>query len=108
MTIKNSKIIYEKQVLTKLKTVNDPELGINIVDLGLIYSVKIKKDNSVKIVMTLTTPGCPLAYVFDEMVSSAVRSIKGVKNVTIDLTFDPPWSSDKMTEDAKLQLGLVN
>jgi FeS assembly SUF system protein len=101
-------MITKDMVIKKLKKVLDPELGINLVDLGLIYDVKIKKDDSVKIIMTLTTPGCPLAYVFDEMIGSAIRSIKGVKNVTIDLTFDPPWTSDKMSEDAKLQLGFVN
>ena len=92
-------------ILKKLRTVIDPELGINIVDLGLIYGIKIK-DDKVTVKMTLTTPGCPLLPHFESEVKKAVKKIKGVKSVTIDLTFSPVWGPEKMTEEARVQLGI--
>lgn len=98
----------KQNIINKLKTVSDPELLINIVDLGLIYDVKIDKKGAVTIKMTLTSPGCPLSYVFDSMVSNAVKKVKGVKSVKVMLTFDPPWDPGKMSEEARLQLGWVD
>jgi len=95
----------KEDVLKKLRKVMDPELGINIVDLGLIYGVKINECN-VRIKMTLTTPGCPLLPHFEEEVKKVVKKIKEVKNVTIDLTFNPVWGPEKMTEEARAQLGM--
>lgn len=97
-------MLTKKQILSCLKTVIDPELQVNIVDLGLIYGVEIK-DGLVKIKMTLTSPGCPLSYIFDEMVTEAVKDVKGVKQVNVHLTFEPPWDPAKMSEEVKLKLG---
>jgi FeS assembly SUF system protein len=95
----------EQRVKNKLKTVIDPELGINIVDLGLIYKVKVENKGKVEILMTLTTPGCPLAGVFNDLVGNAVRELAGVEDVFIELTFDPPWTEEMMTKEARAELG---
>lgn len=95
----------KENILKALKKVIDPELGINIVDLGLVYETKINNGN-VTVVMTLTTPGCPMGYMFDSEVVEAVKKIKGVKKVTVDLTFDPPWTPEKMSKEAKAKLRL--
>ena len=101
-------MITKENVLEKLKTVIDPELNINIVDLGLIYDVVIdQKKSSVELTMTLTTPGCPLSFVFEEWIPKAVRKIKAVKEVKINLVWEPPWDPDKMNEDAKESLGII-
>lgn len=92
-------------VLKKLKKVMDPELNINIMDLGLIYGVKIK-DHKVAVKMTLTTPGCPLFPHFEQEVKKAVKKVKGVKSVTIDLTFNPVWGPERMSEEVRVQLGI--
>lgn len=94
-------------IMAKLKTVQDPELNINIVDLGLIYDVSVSSSKIVKIKMTLTSPGCPLSFVFDQLVTQAVKEISDVKEVKVELTFEPPWSSAKMSEEAKLELGWI-
>lgn len=99
-------MIKKEKVLEKLKNVLDPELNINVVDLGLIYDVKVDNENNVEVVMTLTTPFCPLSAFFEKELVAAVEKIEGVKNVKINLTFDPPWTADKMSEEARLQLGL--
>ncbi len=111
-------MVTEEQVWEKLKMVPDPELGINLVDLGLIYEVKIIENQLalplenetdegviVEILMTLTSPACPLASTFDELVGGAVREISEVKKVRIEITFDPPWSYEKMSESGKAELG---
>lgn len=100
-------MLSKDQVFKKLKTVQDPELLINIVDLGLIYDVVVDTKDNVKIKMTLTSPGCPLSFVFNGMITEAVKSVKGVKSVKITLTFEPPWNPSKMSEEARLQLGWV-
>lgn len=97
--------MIKEDILKKLKKVMDPELNINIVDLGLIYGVKIKEDK-VTVKMTLTTPGCPLLPHFESEVKKAVKKVKGVKSVAIDLVFDPVWGPEKMTEEARVQLGM--
>jgi len=91
-----------------LATVIDPELQIDIVSLGLIYDVKIQADGKVNVRMTLTTPGCPLAPVIDQMVRESLFGLveDTDQDVIIDLTFDPPWLPDMMTEEARLELGL--
>ncbi len=98
-------MINKNQIREKLKLVEDPELKINIVDLGLIYKVSVDKIGKVKILMTLTSPGCPLSFIFNDLVTEAVKQVKGVKEVKIDLTFDPPWDVAKMSQEAKDQLG---
>ena len=91
----------------QLKTIPDPELGISIVDLGLIYGVKIDDSGKVTVTMTLTTIGCPLFSLMSEPIKSALRELKGVTDVDVDLTFEPPWSPEKMNEEAKIRMGFV-
>ncbi|SRR5258708_36211273 len=101
-------MITKEAILSELKKVIDPELNINIVDLGLIYEIKIKKEKGeVTIVMTLTTPGCPLSLVFEEWVPEAVKKVPGVKTVHISLVWEPAWTPDKITDDAKELLGII-
>lgn len=96
----------EEDVRTQLKEVMDPELDINIVDLGLIYEVDVSGDE-IYILMTLTTPGCPLHGVFDEMVRREVGKLEGVAetDIEVELTFEPRWSPERISEDAKGDLG---
>ena len=93
-------------IVAALQTVHDPEIPVNIYELGLVYEIKVD-EGKVEIVMTLTAPACPAAgdIIFD--VQSKVEAIKGVKDVHVQLTFDPPWSRDMMTEEAKLELGFL-
>lgn len=95
-----------EQVTDKLRQVLDPELGVSIVDLGLIYNVEIDQHGTCVITMTLTTIGCPLFGQIQNDIEKKVKEIEGVKEVTIDLTFDPPWTPDKMAESARIELGL--
>ncbi|MCL4377972.1 MAG: metal-sulfur cluster assembly factor [Actinobacteria bacterium] len=90
-----------------MSEVLDPELNISIVDLGLVYDVKLNKNDKVKIVMTLTTIGCPLFSMIEEEVKSKLKEV-GIKDnkIELELTFDPPWSMDKMSERAKAMLGI--
>jgi len=95
----------QKQVLAKLKEVLDPEIGINIVDLGLIYGVGIEK-SQVNIKMTFTTPACPLLGYLVNNVQSKVRELKGVSDVQVQFVWEPRWTPEKMSKEAKKQLGL--
>jgi FeS assembly SUF system protein len=97
----------QDQVVAALKTVYDPEMPINIYELGLIYDVAVDDAvGQVAIRMTLTAPNCPVAGSLPAEVERAVRAVPGVTGVTLDLTFDPPWSKDRMSEAAKLTLGI--
>jgi len=100
-------VIDERQVIDKLRNCIDPELGINIVDLGLIYSVGID-DSRVNVLMTLTTPGCPLDSYFVRDITDKLKTLKGVKDVSVELTFEPPWSPVQMSTESKDLLGFVN
>ncbi len=96
--------MLKEEVKKKLKEIIDPELGINIVDLGLIYDIKIENEGEVTITMTLTTPTCPLGdYILDE-IRQKLSTIKGIKSITINLVFDPPWTPEKINEEAKKKL----
>jgi FeS assembly SUF system protein len=90
-----------------LRTVHDPEIPVNIMELGLVYEIKINEGNKVKITMTLTAPACPVAGDIIMEVEAKVRAIEGVTDVHVHLTFDPPWTRDMMTEEAKLELGFL-
>ena len=90
-----------------LRTVHDPEIPVNIMDLGLVYEIKINEGGKVKITMTLTAPACPVAGEIIMEVESKVRAIEGITDVHVHLTFDPPWNRDMMTEEAKLELGFL-
>lgn len=95
------------KVQEALESVYDPELKpANIVDLGLVYEIITKGDGIVKVIMTLTAPGCPVAGEMMDEVQRKVAAIEGVKESLVELTFDPPWTKDMMTEEAKLELGL--
>ena len=96
----------KNQVLEKLKLVLDPELGVSIVDLGLIYEVTVSKEGICKIQMTLTTIGCPLFGQIQKEIEDRVMEIEEIEDVEVNLTFDPPWDTSKMSEEAKIQLGL--
>lgn len=96
--------MLKEEVKRKLKEIIDPELGINIVDLGLVYDMKIERDGEVIITMTLTTPMCPLGdYILDD-IRQKVSTIKGVKSITINLVFDPPWTPEKINEEIRKKL----
>lgn len=95
----------EEQIREALKGVIDPELHINIVDLGLIYDVR-EEAGEVEVEMTLTTPGCPLAPVIDKLVKDAVYKVEGVKEVTLELIWDPPWTQDMISDEGKVELGI--
>ena len=101
------KIEIEEKIVEMIKTVYDPEIPVNIYDLGLIYRIELKEDNSVDIDMTLTAPTCPAADFMMEDVRIKVESVEGVTAVNLNLVFEPEWSQDLMTEEAKLELGLL-
>jgi FeS assembly SUF system protein len=92
-------------IIAALKTVYDPEIPADIYELGLIYRVDIEDDRMVKIVMTLTAPGCPVAGEMPGWVENAVGAVEGVSGVDVSMTFDPPWSADRMSEEAQVALG---
>ena len=90
-----------------LRTVHDPEIPVNIMELGLVYEIKIQEGGKVKITMTLTAPACPVAGEIIMEVENKVRAIEGITDVHVHLTFDPPWTREMMTEEAKLELGFL-
>ena len=95
------------KIVRVLKTIFDPEIPVDIYELGLIYDVFVNEDNDVKILMTLTTPNCPVAESLPQEVKEKVRSLDEVNEVELELTFDPPWTRDLMSEEAKLELGML-
>ena len=97
----------EGKVVHALRQVFDPEIPVNIYDLGLIYSIDIDDDNTVAIQMTLTAPGCPVAQTFPGTVENAVKAVEGVNDAKVELVWEPPWSRDNMSEAAKLELGML-
>lgn len=97
----------EAEIIKVLKTVYDPEIPVNIYDLGLIYKLEVQPNGDAHVEMTLTAPGCPVAQTFPDIVKSAVHSVEGVNEVTVELVWDPPWSQANMSEAARLQLGLI-
>ena len=97
----------EEEVRESLRQIVDPEIGINIVDLGLIYETSIDDQGLVAITMTLTSPGCPLSGYIGTAVESAVTDLEGVKDVDVDIVWSPAWNPSMMSEDAKLELGIM-
>lgn len=93
-------------VTAQLRTIFDPEIPVNIYDLGLIYDVAVQADNHIHIQMTLTSPGCPVAQTFPGMVEQKVNEVEGVADCTVELVWEPPWTQDRMSEAARLELGL--
>jgi len=96
----------KEQVILGLKTVFDPEIPVNIYDLGLIYDIAINDEQHVHIQMTLTSPGCPVAQTFPGTVEQAVNLVDGVNDCTVELVWDPPWTQERMSEVARLELGM--
>lgn len=96
-----------KKIVRVLKTIFDPEIPVDIYELGLIYDVFVNEDNDVKILMTLTTPNCPVAESLPQEVKEKVRELDEVNEVELELTFDPPWTRDLISEEAKLELGFL-
>ena len=97
-----------EQVLEALKTVRDPEIPVNLVDLGLIYELIANKDGVVYVEMTLTTPACPVAGALPGQVRDAISAVPGVQDVRVKLVWTPPWDKDRMSEEARLELGLID
>ena len=102
----NSQDLGEK-IVKELKSIFDPEIPVDIYELGLIYDVFVNEDNEVKILMTLTTPNCPVAETLPQEVEEKIKSIDEVKTAEVEITFDPPWTKDLMSEEAKLELGFL-
>lgn len=96
-----------EQIVGVLKTIYDPEIPVDIYELGLIYDVLVNEDNEVRILMTLTSPNCPVAESLPVEVEEKVKSLDIVKDAEVEITFDPPWTQDLMSEEAKLELGML-
>ncbi|NCQ06620.1 MAG: DUF59 domain-containing protein [Candidatus Moranbacteria bacterium] len=105
-TMATKKIPIKNQVIEKLKLVLDPELGISVWDLGLIYNILIDKEGICTTTMTLTTIGCPLFAQIQKEIEDRIMEIKEINDVKVELVFDPPWSVEKMSEESKIRLGL--
>jgi FeS assembly SUF system protein len=102
-----NKTEIEQKIVEALKTVYDPEIPVNVYDLGIIYKIELSENGDVEIDMTLTAPNCPMADELIEDIRSVVKAIDGVRGVSINLVFDPPWSKDMLSESALLDLGLI-
>ena len=97
---------FGKELIAALKTVYDPEIPVDIYELGLIYKVDVSDAKDVTVDMTLTAPGCPVAGEMPEMVRTALESVPGIGQVKVNMTFDPPWTPERMSEEAKLELNM--
>jgi len=106
MTAEEKRVLEEK-IVNVLKNIYDPEIPVNIYDLGLIYENKVDEEGNVKILMTLTAPNCPVAEILPQQVKEEIAYLTGVKNVDLEITFDPPWDQDMISDEAKLELGLL-
>lgn len=93
------------EVIAALKTIYDPEIPVNIYDLGLIYDVKVDEEGAVSIAMTLTAPACPVAAMMPRQVEQRVREVPGVKDARVELVWDPPWTPERMSQEARMRLG---
>ena len=105
--MENNILHIETEIVNQLKHIYDPEIPVNIYELGLIYEIDVKEDFSVEVTMTLTAPNCPVADSLVEDVRQQVSTVEGVTKSTVNLTFDPPWDQNMLTEEAKLELGLL-
>lgn len=97
----------KNKIIDVLRTIEDPEIPVNIYELGLVYDISIKEDNTVFVVMTLTAPACPVAGEIVMEVQRKLSAVEGVKEVHVDLTFDPPWNMEMMSEEARLELDFL-
>jgi len=106
-TLASEKVDLREKIVATLKTIYDPEIPVDIYELGLIYEISVYPVNNVFILMTLTSPSCPSAEVIPAEVEQKVKALEGVSSVKVELTFDPPYSQDMMSEAAKLELGFM-
>lgn len=106
ITIENPTPI-QLEIIARLKYIYDPEIPVNIWDLGFIYEINQDAENNVTVIMTLTAPNCPAADTLPAMVRDEIMTIREIKSVYVDVTFDPPWTTEMMTEEAMLDLGLL-
>ncbi|WP_439183962.1 iron-sulfur cluster assembly protein [Carboxylicivirga taeanensis] len=103
----NEFLQLEGEIIKVIKTIFDPEIPVNIYDLGLIYEIDVNEEGKARVVMTLTSPNCPVAESLPEEVHEKVAAIDGISSVDLNLTFDPPWTKDMLSEEALLELGLL-
>jgi FeS assembly SUF system protein len=96
-----------EKVIRVIKTIYDPEIPVDIYELGLIYDVMVSEEAEVKVLMTLTSPNCPVAETLPKEVEDKIKSLKDIKDAEVEITFDPPWNKDLMSEEAKLELGML-
>ena len=101
------KLQIQERIVDVLKTVYDPEIPVNVFDLGLVYTIEINAESDVEILMTLTAPGCPVAGEMPGWVQDAVETVAGVKSAAVGMTFDPPWGMEMMSDEARLELGFM-
>jgi FeS assembly SUF system protein len=94
-------------IIDAMKTVRDPEIPVNIYDLGLVYEIRLINGNKVDVKMTLTSPACPVAQSLPAQVEDAIRGVDGIKDATVEVVWDPPWTKDQMSEEARLALNLI-
>ena len=106
-TSENDQLALKEEIVRAIKNVFDPEIPVDVYELGLIYEINILPINNVEIVMTLTSPSCPAAESIPSEVEANVRAVESVNDVNIELTFDPPYATDMMSEEAKLELGFM-
>ncbi|NLD21577.1 MAG: DUF59 domain-containing protein [Bacteroidales bacterium] len=104
---KKNKTLLEAKIVMALRNVYDPEIPVNVYDLGLIYEIAVDNDHKVDLKMTLTAPNCPIADEVVDSIVTAVRDVPGVTDVAVELVFEPEWSKDMMSDEAKLELGLL-
>ncbi len=97
----------QERIIAAIRTVTDPEMSVNVYDLGLIYDIEINDAKEVFIKMTLTAPGCPVAGILPDQVATAIKTVEGVEDAQVELVWDPPWSQDCLSDEAKLILGLL-
>jgi len=106
-TTERSFVEIQNDAISVLKTIYDPEIPVDVYELGLIYEIKVTASGDLTVMMTLTSPSCPVAGTLPGEVEAKLRGIPGVKTVKVELTFDPPWNQDLMSEEAKLELGFL-
>lgn len=107
MKSKNEELQLKEEIIRAIKTVHDPEIPVDVYELGLIYDIQILPINNVHILITLTSPACPAAEEIPNNIKNRVEMIEEINNVEVEITFDPPYSSDLMSEEAKLELGFM-
>ncbi len=105
--MENNILHLETEIVTQLKNIYDPEIPVNIYDLGLIYDIDIDEEDRVAITMTLTAPNCPVADILLREVKEKTEAVEGVRSAEVNLVFDPPWDPSMLTDEAKLELGML-